>query len=164
MPREEAIEKIADLLGNFRTAMLTLHSRETGNLHARPMALQQERFDGSLYFFTRKETEKVGDLQADAHANVTMSSTEKNSYLSLNGTARTLDDRAKIEALWNPFAEAWYPDGKDDPSLTLLVVDVEGAEYWDGPSSKVVMMARMAKALVTNTSADDSGENRTMAL
>ena len=54
--------------------------------------------------------------------------------------------------------------GKDDPSLTLLVVDVEGAEYWDGPSSKVVMMARMAKALVTNTSADDSGENRTMAL
>ena len=164
LPRAEAIEKIADLLGDFRTAMLTLHSRETGNLHARPMALQEERFDGTLYFITQKDTEKVGDLHADGHANVSFTSTEKNAYLSLTGTARTVDDREKLRALWNPFVEAWYPDGPDDPSLTLVAVDVEGAEYWDGPSSKIVMMARMAKAFVTGTTADDAGENRTMNL
>lgn len=162
MPRAESIEKIADLLRSFRTAMLTLHSRETGNLHARPMALQQERFDGTLYFFTKQDTEKVGDLAADAHANLAFCSDDKNAYLSLTGTARLHDDRALMKRLWNPFAEAWYPDGPDDPTLTLLAVDIDGGEFWDGPSSKIVVMARMVKALVTDSSADDMGENRTM--
>jgi general stress protein 26 len=60
--------------------------------------------------------------------------------------------------LWNPFYKAWFPDGLDDPHLGLLRVDVEKAEYWDSPNSKVVQLAGFVKALVTGQKAK-GGDN-----
>ena len=45
--------------------------------------------------------------------------------------------------------KAWFPKGLDDPELALLKVTVEKAEYWDSPSSAVVHLVGLAKALVT---------------
>ncbi len=54
--------------------------------------------------------------------------------------------RARIDEWWNPWVEAWFPDGKSDPSVALLKVEVENI-----------------KALITKT-APDVGENRTVEL
>ena len=40
-------------------------------------------------------------------------------------------DRAKIDERWNAFAQAWFPDGVDDPHLALVRIDVDRAQYWD---------------------------------
>ena len=72
-------------------------------------------------------------------------------------------DRAKIEELWNPILKAWFPEGLDDPSLCLLKVTVEEAEYWDSPNSKLVQIAGFVKALVTGQAAK-GGENEKISL
>ena len=33
-----------------------------------------------------------------------------------------------MDRYWNPVLSAWYPDGKDDPRLTLLRFDVDDGE------------------------------------
>ena len=71
--------------------------------------------------------------------------------------ARITKDRAKAEELWNTFLLAWFPKGLDDPNLALLEVDVEKAEYWDSPSSKVVQLIGFAKALATGKRYGEEG-------
>ena len=68
-------------------------------------------------------------------------------------------DRAAIDEHWNEWIKTWFPDGKDDPDLALIRVDVDTAEYWDGPSSKMVVAFDYLKARMTGKT-PDMGENR----
>jgi general stress protein 26 len=68
-------------------------------------------------------------------------------------------DRAKIEELWNTFAEAWFPDGPDDPNLALLRVDVDKAQLWEDRKPKLLQLAEVAVALVRDVP-PKSGEER----
>lgn len=43
----------------------------------------------------------------------------------------------------------WFPDGADSPNLALIAVTIEGAQYWDSPSSTAAY--GYAKALLTGT-------------
>ena len=79
-------------------------------------------------------------------------------YVSISGTADELDDRAKIDELWNPQAKAWFPKGKDDPDLTLLRVHTRMAEYWNSNDSTKVPLFQQASAVLTG-STPKMGEN-----
>ena len=86
--------------------------------------------------------------------------TDGQRYVSVSGTAQLVRDRAKVEELWNPIFNAWFPDGLDDPDLALLKVTVEQAEYWDSPSSKVVQLYGFVKAVATGKRlSDEIGDN-----
>jgi len=65
--------------------------------------------------------------------------------------------------LWNPMAEAWFENGREDPTVALLRVDARSAEYWSSDKPGIVRAFEIAKAVVTK-SAPDVGENRTVAL
>jgi general stress protein 26 len=49
---------------------------------------------------------------------------------------------------------AWYPDGKDDPSLTLLRFDVRDAEVWISKGGAVRLAWEVAKANLTGATPD----------
>lgn len=146
--RADAISKIRDLIGGIEYAMLTT-VREDGSLHSRPMAAQRHEFDGDLWFFTRASSHKVGDVEHDDRVNVTFAEPEEQNYLSLSGRASLVTDRSRIDELWHPALEAWFPDGPGDPDLGLLKVTVEDGEYWQGPSSTVAYTIGLARAVVT---------------
>ena len=46
-------------------------------------------------------------------------------------------------------AKAWFPAGVTDSDLALLQVRISHAEYWDVKESKMVQLAKMAKAAIT---------------
>ncbi len=145
--REESIEKLNGLIKDVEIAMLT--TIDTGVLRSRPMQTQEAEFTGDLWFFTSSNTHKTEEIERDNRVNVSYSSPTRNTYVSVSGTASLVSDRAKIEELWNPVLKAWFPKGLDDPTLILLKVSVEQAEYWDATSSAIVKMAGFVKALVT---------------
>jgi general stress protein 26 len=150
--RQEAIEKVRELIKEIDFAMLT--TINGGHLRSRPMSTQDVEFDGDLWFFTSDKTHKVDEIEADNRVNVAYSSPDDNHYVSVSGRASVVKDRGKIEELWNPIYKAWFPEGLDDPTLCLLKISVEEAEYWDSPNSKLVQIAGFVKALVTGQSAD----------
>jgi general stress protein 26 len=46
-------------------------------------------------------------------------------------------------------APCLVPEGKDDPDIAVLRVDISQAEYWDAPSSTMLHLWGYAKAVTT---------------
>jgi general stress protein 26 len=83
---------------------------------------------------------------------------DKQSYVSVCGSARLFRDREKMQELWTPWIEPWFPDGLEDPDLALLEVTVHEAEYWDAPASRTMRLFGLAKVMTT-VNADPLGEH-----
>ena len=149
-----------DMIRHIKFAMLTT-VEEDGALRARPMANKQaDEFDGSLWFFTRASSPKVDEVEKSHEVNVSFSDPDKQSYVSVSGSAELVRDRKKAEELWTPYTKIWFPNGIDDPELALLKVTVSKAEYWDSPSSMMVQAFGIAKAAVTGDRSPLTGENK----
>ena len=73
---------------------------------------------------------------------------------SVAGRATIHNDRAKIDRLWSKTAEAYFPEGRDDPNIRLLAVDGSTAEHRDAPSTRLVQVAVAAKGIVTRNKPD----------
>lgn len=160
--KNEQVEKLARMIKEIEFAMLTTID-EDGSLRSRPMAVQQQEFDGDLWFFTKADTPKVDEIEQERNVNVSFARPDKQHYVSVSGKARLVRDRAKIEELWNPALTAWFPEGLEDPQLALLKVNAEKAEYWDGQSSAVAHLVGVVKAVATGTSYK-AGENEKVNL
>lgn len=154
----DSIKKLGELIHEIKFAMLT-STHADGSLHSRPMATQQVEFDGSLWFFSGLNSEKVQELRANPEVNISYSSPDDQRYVSVSGLTEISRDRSKMKELWNPIFKAWFPKGLDDPDICLLHVDVTHAEYWDAPSSKMVQLAGFVKSIVTGKRLEKPGEH-----
>jgi len=153
------LAKVKELVEAIRIAMMTTVD-EGGNLVSRPMAVQQMDSDGTLWFFAKKRSPKVDQIENhERRVNISFAHTGHSSYVSISGTADELYDRAKIDELWSAAAKPWFPEGKDDPEITLLKVHTEMAEYWDSTSSRMIRFFEMARAVITGDTYKE-GENR----
>ena len=160
--RDEILGTIQDLIKDIRIAMLTTAS-EDGRVYSRPMATQETRFQGELWFLTRQDSGKVDEIRHNAHVNVAYSDPKESTFISLSGRAQLSKDRQKIHELWNPLYKAWFPIGEEDPEITVIKVVVEDAEYWSAPSSAIVRNFRMLKASITGDGSQ-VGEHEHVAL
>ncbi len=155
-------EKIWALIKDARVAMLT--SEDDGRLRSRPMVASQKHFDdGCLWFFTRADSPKADQVKREHQVNAAYASAPDNSFVSLSGEASLVFDRGDIDAHWNDMLKAWFPDGKSDPNLALLKVDVHQAEYWDAPGSRMVVAFDYLKARITGKP-PQLGENKKVDL
>ena len=143
----EGIAKIKELTKDIHIAMLTTVA-EDGTLHARPMGTESADFDGTLWFLTRIESGKVEEIREDSHVLVTYEQPKDGLYLSLQGRAGIVKDRAAIKAHWYKMADAWFENGSDDPAAALIQVKVTGGEYWQSNSSGIVRLGKLALASV----------------
>lgn len=157
------LEKVWKLIDDIKIGMMTTIDGED-SLVSRPMATMQVDQDGYLWFFTKKNSPKIDQISDNKHkVNISYADTDDASYVSVSGQAEEIDDRAKIDELWSPVAKPWFPDGKDDPSLILLKVHIDKAEYWDSTSSRMVRLFEMARAILTGDTYKE-GENAKVSL
>ena len=120
-------------LKSDRTLMLGLDGVEDG--HSRPMTAQFEGdAGGPIWFFTANDNAVVKKLGNGHRAIAAFASKDHELFASIKGNLSLNTNRAVVERLWNPFVAAWY-EGKDDPKLALLRLDVEHAEIWLNASS-----------------------------
>lgn len=157
MSSPEHKQKIWKLINDIKVGMLV--TLDGPMPRARPMHLVQDAYDGTLWFYTRRSAEKVFETQGDQDVCITFSDQEEGIYVSLSGTARLNNDRELIDKYWNPFVAAWFPDGKDDPDLTLMEIKVKFGEHWKARESKVFQLYELAKANVKKDAEPDMGEN-----
>lgn len=156
----DSVAKVRDLVKDERTCMFTTIGPD-GAIVSRPMATQEVEFDGDLWFFASAASPKVSEVQADPRVNIGYAGSS--SWVSVSGTAEVVRDVAKNKELWNPFAEAWFANGPEDPDVVLLKVSTETAEYWDTPGGKVASVIALVKSKVTGDR-PDVGDNETVRL
>ncbi len=158
---QEQSDTLWDMMKSVRFAMLT--TEDGDHLRARPMAASQDRFDGTLWFFTHASAHKVEEVESEHRVCVTYADPKMQNYVSLSGRARLVQDRATIDRHWSDILVTWFPNGKDDPDTALLRVDVTQAEYWDAPNSKMVHAYGYVKSKLTGV-APSSGTNEKMTI
>jgi general stress protein 26 len=134
-----ALAKLKALIDDIAVAMVVTVSVE-GSLRSRPMLTQQVRDEGELWFFTSEDSETAHDLAEERAVNVAYSDPERNRFVSITGQATLLHDETKLGELWDPALTRYFPQGLDDPHLTLMRVRIEFADYWDVPSSRMVSL------------------------
>lgn len=143
---------LKELIADFSMAMFVTEA-PNGQLRSRPMAVADADADGTLWFLTQRSSPKVDEIAQDSQVNIAMQSSTK--YVSLSGRAMTVNDRAKIESLWNESWKTWFPRGKDDPNLVLVKVVGEMAEYWDNSgSSGLKYLIEAGRAYLSGTTPD----------
>jgi general stress protein 26 len=133
--RAEALRTLGALLKGIPIAMLVTRAGD-GTLRARPMAtpdVEEENFDGTLWFFTADHSSKVLELAQSPEVGLVYTDSSGHRYVSLSGRAEVVRDDERARRLWSPLYREWLPKGLEDPELVLLKVEVTRAEYWDSP-------------------------------
>ena len=151
---QENLTLIAEKIKGMRTAMFVTMN-EKGQHVGRPMSTQDIEFDGTVFFITHKDSNKVTHIKNNPEVGLMYGEGVK--HVSLSGLAEVSQDKAKIKELWSEFYKAWF-EGEDDPNIAVIKVKVSRAEYWDYPGGKVGAYVDMAKSAVTGHQADN-GEN-----
>jgi len=146
----EGIKKVKALATEIRIAMLTT-ANPNGHLHSRPMALNEMDDDGTMWFFTKKSSDKVNEIQEDAEVNISFANVSDSDYLAISGIAKLVTDQAEIDDKFNKFVKAWFPEGKDSSEISLLRITPHHAEYWESSDSKLARLFSIGKALITGT-------------
>ena len=139
-------QKIAELAKGIDFAMLTTVD-ETGTFVSRPMAQRDTDVDGNVWFLSSRDSRKVAHITADPRVGVAL--TSRDVWVSLTGTAEILEDAEKAAELWSPQMEGWFPQGPDDPSVVVVKVTGETAEYWDTPGGLVASVLSLVKVKTT---------------
>jgi general stress protein 26 len=148
---EKTKEHLKNLLESFDTAMLI--TRYDDREHARPMAVAGVEGATTLWFVTHDEAPKSEEIRKDPRVSATFQSGSR--FVALSGVATLVTDRAKVHELWRTAWKAWFPNGKDDPSLRLIRVDVTDAEFWDNAGTKGIRyFFEAAKAIVEHRRAE----------
>ncbi len=149
----EELEKISELIGDIKFAMLTTVASD-GSLRSRPLSTLKMDAQARLWFFTSLSSPKMDEIREDTHVGLTYAWPNKQDYVSISGTAEVTRDKEKMKEMWTPWIKPWFPAGLDDPDLVLLKVSIDEAEYWDAPGSAIMRAYGFAKALTTgNTDA-----------
>ena len=159
----DSLEKLREMIKDIDFCMLTTID-EQGDPHSRPMSSNGDIDpNGDLWFFTSASSHKVNEVSQSPKVNVSFADPKNQRYVSVTGHARLVRDRQKIDELWRPEFKMWFPNGKDDPEVALLRINLEQGEYWDSPSSTIGYALSFVSSLVSGKQ-PDFGENRKIDL
>ena len=131
-------DKFWKSLRSDMTVMLVLC--DPADDRSRPMTAQidGDADVGPIYFFGGKDSSLYQQLgTAPAKAEFTHVPKGHDLFAAVEGDLSVCHDRAVLERLWNPFVAAWYPGGKDDPNLVLLMMEIGEAKVWLNSNSLV---------------------------
>ena len=144
---EAAVAKVHDMISKTQFAMMGTYDA-AGNAHSRPMAAIKHEGD-KLWFFARDDSRKISELRHDPRVLVDYADGSDQNYVSIVGRVQIRRDPSLVHELWSEPLRTWFPEGPDDPHITLIEVDVDSAEYWDSPSSAMVHAYGYVKARLT---------------
>ena len=153
-------EAFWEMVDDFDTCMVV--TRNGGALRARPMAPRVSEERREILFLTDRDSHKVEEIEADPEVVLTFS--KHGRYVSVSGKARVSGDRALVARIWDKEAEAWMPQGKEDPSVVVLVIDPAQAELWAVKASTVEQAWEFAKAYHGDKDRPDTTEYRKVDL
>ncbi len=146
----KTIQDIRDMVQDMKVCMMATIS-DGGQMRSRPMQVQEMDLLNQIWFFTSEFTSQAHDVENNMAVCLDFIDTGGQRYLSLNGFGEVVHDKEKMKELYTPIMRAWFPEGLDDPKLTLLKVVPTSAEYWEAGGSRIGTMIDIAKAVVTGT-------------
>lgn len=130
-------------------AMLSTHT-QNGAIASRPMSNnRQVDYDGDNWFFACEDTRLIDDIRANPDVGLGFQGKAgllgmKPVFVSIEGRAELIKDKAQFEAHWTTDLDLWFKEGVDTPGLTLIKVHGIRAHYWNGEDQGEIVLDRVA--------------------
>ena len=159
LSNEEGIKKLKELAESADICMFTTALTKLP-LSSRPMSTQKVDEEGNLWFFSERTSEKNLDIQQDNRVQLFYATRNSSEYLSVFGEATIMVDKEKAKELWSSMVKAWFPEGYDDPELTIIKVVPKDSYYWDTKNNRLVSLVKIATSVVTGKTMDDGIEGK----
>ncbi|MFN3278169.1 MAG: pyridoxamine 5'-phosphate oxidase family protein [Paracoccus hibiscisoli] len=119
-----------------------------------PMSHYADRKAGVLWFITAKGTDLATSVAQGAQPAIhVVSDGGQGLYARIHGQLSLSDNAAKLDELWNAVASSWFEDGRQDPDVQLLRLDLTEAEVW-ATGGKVSFLYQIAKSKITGDKPD----------
>ena len=150
--REEAERRLWDAIETDKLGMLGLIGGEAG--HFQPMTAFWEEESRTLWFFSYGDTDLGRGAQGGAKAMFTFVDKGRKLWACVGGELHVHHDPARIDRFWNAVVAAWYPQGKDDPRLTLLHLKPDSAEVWINEKGPLRFAWEVLRANMTHSTPD----------
>lgn len=154
----EALKKLRELALKAETCFFCTNIKTGLPVTASPMDLQEVDDAGNLWFISMKDSTRNKEIEADPFTHLFFQESKHSGFLNIYGISEISFDKEKIEKLWQPIHKVWFPEGKDDPHISLIKVVPTQAYYWDNKHGDVVQFAKMAISMVSGKTMDDSVE------
>ncbi len=148
---QEAIDKLKELTDD-KVCMFCTHTGSF-DIQGRPMSTSKTDKEGHLWFLSDKSAGQNKQIQAHNQVDLFYTNSD-NSYCAVKGKAEIHDDREKIDQLWTGMSKAWFPEGKDDPRISVIKVIPSEAFYWDSKSNRFVSFLKIATAAAMGSHAE----------
>ena len=132
-----SLKEISEKMRDIDFTVLSTRT-EGGALAGRPMSNNRDvEYDGDSHFFALDDTRTVGDIRRDPNVGLAYQAKSgmlglKPFFLTVEGQASLIQDKARFAEHWNKDLDAWFKQGVDTPGLTLIKVHAERLHYWDG--------------------------------
>lgn len=164
MNKQEQLDKIQDVIKDVKFAMMsTVNSK--GDVHAWPMTTSETSIGAKeIWFIGDKTSDVVKDILDNPKIGLSYASEDEKNYVSVSANAELSSDQAKLDELWSPVYNAFFEHGKEDPNVQLIKVVPHGVECWLSGSSTVNIFKMAAAALQDGKTAEDMGEQFSVAL
>lgn len=142
---------VSEFLAKLKSSPFVMIGLDDTPDHSQPMTAQfDEDVADTFWFFTTTDNR----LSIGGPAMAQFVSKGHDFFACLHGTLTPDTDAATIDRLWSNDVEAWYPQGKQDPSLLLLRYDVHSAELWE---QDISLKGRVKMLLGGDVKHEDTG-------
>ena len=119
--REEFWESIAD-------SPFVMIALDSGHEHSIPMRAQLDKdANSAIWFYTSRDNR----LATGGPAMMQYAAKGHDLFACVSGNLTEETDPAIIDKHWSKPVEAWYEQGRQDPSLLMLRFDLGNAEIWE---------------------------------
>lgn len=131
------LSDLAEAMRDIDFAMLSTKTA-AGDIAARPMSNNRDvDYDGDSFFFTYEEARTVADIERDRKVGLSFQGKagllgKPPLFISVEGSAELIRDKAQFEAHWNSDLDYWFEDGIDTPGVVLIKVHADRIHYWNG--------------------------------
>lgn len=131
------LSEVAAKMRGIDFCTLSTHT-DGGAIAGRPMSNNGDvEYDGDSFFFALDSTRTVRDIGRDPKVGLAYQGKSgvlgmRPFFVTVEGMAEVIRDKAAFEAHWTTDLERWFKDGVDTPGLVLLKVHAQRLHYWDG--------------------------------
>jgi general stress protein 26 len=124
-----ALNALAEKMKDLDFCMMVTHDGRQGN-HSRPMSNNGKvAYDGTSWFFTYDDSNKVKQIEADPKVSL-IYQTDDMLFIECYGQASIVTQRSIMEEKWLDELEMWFPKGIDTPGICLIKVTAKRVQFW----------------------------------
>lgn len=157
---QEAVKKLQELAKSAENCFFCTNIKTGLPLSVRPMSVLDVDDNGNLWFMSQADSTKNHEIETDPFTHLFFQNHKNSGFLNVYGISEVLEDRDKIEELWNPLLKVWFQDGKDDEKISLIKVTPTNVYYWDTKHGETIAFIKMAASIITGKTMDDSVEGK----